>query len=188
MTLKNFFKKTLRKTLSALMITSLIATSSIANVQAPIESIDSMGRSAKTMTPPPMLLEEKPLKALSTLQEDQSDDAQKGARSLKGDLLGIVETGAKFAGKTALGLVTIDNTLIVVGIAGSAAFGPEVLMVTEQIRAINKALDQIEFVKDIKTRARQFALTAVEKGVIIAVTKTYSFVSKKVSRWFKKKK
>lgn len=186
--MKILLKKTLKRTLSALMITGLMATSSMAAVQAPLETMDSRGHSSKTMMPAPMDLEQKSLKSLMSLKDEQTNEGQKSAKSLKSDILGIAGEGAKFAGKTALDLITIDNTLTVAGLVGSAVFGPEVLAVTETLKKFNQTLDNIEFVKNIKTKAGKFVRTAIEKGVTTAVKKTYKFISSKISGWFKKKK
>ena len=183
MEMKNIFKKSL----ITLIITGFIATSSSGAVQKPLESIDTMRPSAGKMIVDPIPLEETAPKALSTLQEDPTEEGQKGAKSLKTDLLGLIGGGAKLVGSKALDLITIDNVLTGVGIVGSAIVGPEFLAITESLKGFNKTLSKIELVKDTKEKVGKFLRTAIEEGITKAVTKTYNFLSSKVSGWFKKK-
>ena len=169
-------------------MTAFIATSSLAAVQAPLETMDIMPNAGKMMMPAPMSLDEKAQKALSTLTDEQAEEGQKGAKSLKTDILGIVGGGAKMVGSKALDLLTIDNILTGVCAVGSAIIGPEFLAITESLKGFNKTLSKIEFVKDTKEKIGKFIRTTVEEGVTKAVKKTYNFISSKVSGWFKKKK
>lgn len=182
-------KKIFKNSFIALVMTSFMATLSIADVKPPLEMSDTMKPSAgKMMLPDPVPLEELTPKALSTLQEDPTEEGQTGAKSLKTDILGILGGGAKLVGSKVLDLVTIDNVLTGVGVVGSAIVGPEFLAITESLKGFNKTLSEIEFVKDTKAKVGKFLRTAVEEGVTKAVTKTYGFISSKVSGWFKKKK
>jgi len=181
-------KNILKNSLSALIITSFMATSSLAEIQAPLETMDTMRPSAGKMMVAPIPLEENSPKALSTLQEDQTEDGQKGAKSLKTDVLGLVEGSAKLVGSKVLDLVTIDTVLTGVGGIGSAIVGPEFLTITETLKGFNKTLSKIEFVKDTKEKIGKFLRTTIEEGITKAVKKTYGFISSKISGWFKKKK
>jgi len=184
MKMKNILKSSLR----ALIMTGFIATSSLAEFQSPLETTDILKPSAGQMTPAPIPLEEMTPKNLSTLQEDQTEDGQKGAKPLKAEIIGLVGDGAKLVGSKILDLVTIDNVLTGVGVIGSAVVGPEFLAITESLKGLNKTLSKIEFVKDTKEKVGKFIRTTVEEGVTKAVKKTYGFISSKISGWFNKKK
>ncbi|HBN21682.1 MAG TPA: hypothetical protein DD412_00390 [Holosporales bacterium] len=70
-------KSLLQKTLTALMITSLVATSGMAAAQIRLESLDSLERNVTTMMPAFLVFEDKKAKPSALLQESLIEDVQK---------------------------------------------------------------------------------------------------------------
>lgn len=173
-------KTLLQKTLTALMITSLVAISSMAAAQTRFGKIETLERSATTMMPAPLLVfEDMKTKQSLLLQENLLEDAQKSTKSLSSNVLDLTVKGLTVAGEAALKLVTIDNTIRVAGIIGAAAFGPEVLVATESLQQFNKSLDNIEIIKNVKLKVEAFVQSTIKKGVTKVIKTAWGWFTKK---------
>ncbi len=208
----------LKKSLSALIVTSMIASSSMAavmvsdmDIQNPRHTmhLEPLKDMEMPKNPSTIILdkatEEK--KKKPTFKEEALEAAAKAALAAGKETLNQINnpdkddvvdakrkalnaTGAiaKAGGKEALKLITFDHVMDGVGLVAAAVFGPEALMVTESIKKVNKALNEIPIVKDVKAKVTKFVATAVKDGITIASKKTYGWVSNKISGWFGKKK
>ena len=125
--------------------------------------------------------------AASQIKGDKEKE-EEDERSAKEKALNAAGAVAKAAGGEAVKLITFDRVMDGIGAGAALVFGPEALIVTNSIKAANKALNEIPFVKDTKAKIAKFALTTAEKGITTAIKKTYGFFSKKVKGWFSKKK